>query len=202
MWAIAGQLVRWGTALFAADTVSRGVTGEGLVEHGADAVSDHLVQPVLEGIAESGVDAEQHASGQNLISWSNFVASIPLLGQSSIGLWLTDFLRDWGEGYQNANTENDGTTAPDTTEANNSDMGGIAMSAFNGAAIGATVGSFVPVIGTALGAAIGGAAGGGLGLLESKTGWVSGMFNFAAEGLGLRDDPNAAPAAAPVPVMP
>lgn len=186
-----GSILKWGTALFAADAVVRGATNEGLVEHAADTISDHIVQPVLEGVAESGVDAEAHASGQNLISWANMIETIPFLGSSQFGQMIANFFRNWGEGYQNSNTENDGTTVKSV--ADNVDLKGDFLSSVTvGASVGSVIGLAVPipVVGMGIGAA-GGAVVGGLDHITG--GYLASAFKGAAELVGLRDAPAPTP---------
>ena len=207
MWALLARggstLARWGVGLFAADTIVRGSTEEGLISNVADALSDNVAQPILEGMAEAGVDAEQHASGQNLISWGNWVASIPFLGQSQVGQMIAQFFRNWGEQYQNADSENDGSAIPDTADQAAPAAAGIAMSAFNGAALGATVGMVVP-LSVPFTTAIGAGVGAGYGVLDQATdGWLTSTFNSAMQAVGLQAaPPTPSPSFAPVPVTP
>lgn len=185
-----GAVVKWGTVIWAGDSASRAMTGEGLVENVADAISDNIVQPILEGVAEAGVDSEQHASGQSLISWGNWVASIPGLGQSGLGQWISQLLRNWGEQYQNADSENDGSSIPSTADNEIPAAAGITTSAFNGAALGATLGMIVPGVGTVVGTAIGTAGGIAYGAIDQWTdGGLTSTFNNAMYAVGLRASP-------------
>ena len=128
--AVGWGIAKWstiGTVAWGADKVSKATTGEGIIDKGVDFLTDDVIEPAMDAIAEKGENAASHGFGQRMINIGNALVNAPTLMGINFGALfkgLAKALRSWGDKIQNATNENGGSqavdirnNAPDTSAA-------------------------------------------------------------------------------------
>jgi len=197
----ASKLLKTGAITLAANETSELATDKSLLGHGIDKYGE-IVEDIAEKGAQAGENAKAHGRGQNLISWSNIVSNIPVLGESSFGQMIAKFLRNWGEKIQNANTENDGSksTSNPGIESEES-VPSLFNDAAKGVGIGATLGFVIPGVGNAVGAFSGAVIGGAGGVIKNElrddNSFISSTFKKVTSMFSSGNDEVAPPTPSP-----